>query len=202
MDVVRTAYYVSSKNSGSDVAAEIAIASMVFRKVDPSYSKLLLRTAQKVYQFALQYQETMLRFLHDGKTIMLFSCSKLSALKELIAVLDVYQDDSERRATTGEKIQKKNSYSPDCLQRLIHKHITTCYETRKFSSRKRKSLKPKLPCIIEENENVDEIAGTFQQGIGPERMNETITRGPPAMMPPQAGFGYPHQFVPRMKSLI
>ncbi|KAI5431766.1 Endoglucanase 3 [Lathyrus oleraceus] len=47
-------------NPVSDVAAEtaaaLAAASIVFRKVDPSYSKLLLRTAQKVYQFALQYQ--------------------------------------------------------------------------------------------------------------------------------------------------
>ncbi|CAL5210098.1 unnamed protein product [Lathyrus oleraceus] len=48
------------------------------------------------------------------------------------------------------------------------------------SSGKRKSSKPELPCISEENENVDEIAGTFQQGIGPEGMNESITRGQPA----------------------
>lgn len=48
-DTFRTVYYVSSKNPGSDVAAEIAAtlaaASIVFRKVDPSYSKLLWRTA-------------------------------------------------------------------------------------------------------------------------------------------------------------
>ncbi|CAK8574136.1 unnamed protein product [Lathyrus sativus] len=48
------------------------------------------------------------------------------------------------------------------------------------SSGKRKSSKPELPCISEENENVDEIAGTFQHGIGPEGMNESITRGQPA----------------------
>ncbi|XP_058755358.1 uncharacterized protein LOC131628546 isoform X1 [Vicia villosa] len=43
------------------------------------------------------------------------------------------------------------------------------------SSGKRMSSKPELPCISEENENVDEIAGTFQQGIGPEGMTESIT---------------------------
>ncbi|CAI8584919.1 unnamed protein product [Vicia faba] len=45
------------------------------------------------------------------------------------------------------------------------------------SSGKRKSSKPELPCISEENENVDEIAGTFQQGIvDPEGMTESITK--------------------------
>lgn len=60
MDTVRTVYSVSPKNPGSDVAAEtaaaLAAASLVFRKVDPKYSKLLVRTAQKVFQFALKYQ--------------------------------------------------------------------------------------------------------------------------------------------------
>jgi len=45
------------------------------------------------------------------------------------------------------------------------------------SSGKRKSSKPELPCISEENENVDEIAGTFQKGIGSEGITRSITRG-------------------------
>ncbi|KAK7357828.1 hypothetical protein VNO80_17125 [Phaseolus coccineus] len=46
------------------------------------------------------------------------------------------------------------------------------------SSGKRKSLKLDLPCIIEVNENVDEIAGTFQRGIDSEGMTGTNKRKP------------------------
>jgi len=60
MDTVRTVYSVSSSNPGSDVAAEtaaaLAAASIVFRIVDPKYSRLLLKTAKNVMQFAMQYR--------------------------------------------------------------------------------------------------------------------------------------------------
>lgn len=46
------------------------------------------------------------------------------------------------------------------------------------SSGKRKTLKLELPCINEENENVDEIAGTFQEGIVSEGMTGSIAREP------------------------
>ncbi|ESW14864.1 hypothetical protein PHAVU_007G023800 [Phaseolus vulgaris] len=46
------------------------------------------------------------------------------------------------------------------------------------SSEKRKSLKLDLPCIIEVNENVDEIAGTFQRGIDSEGMTGANKRKP------------------------
>lgn len=48
------------------------------------------------------------------------------------------------------------------------------------SSRKPKSSKPELPCISGGIENMDKIRGTFQQGIGLERMSESITSGQPA----------------------
>lgn len=60
MDTVRSVYSVSAANPGSDVAGEtaaaLAAASLVFRKVDPKYSALLLGTARKVMQFAIQYR--------------------------------------------------------------------------------------------------------------------------------------------------
>ncbi|XP_010471153.1 PREDICTED: endoglucanase 9 [Camelina sativa] len=60
MDTPRTVYSVSPSNPGSDVAAEtaaaLAAASMVFRKVDSKYSRLLLATAKDVMQFAIQYR--------------------------------------------------------------------------------------------------------------------------------------------------
>ena len=60
MDTVRTVYSISASNPGSDVAGEtaaaLAAASLVFRKVDPTYSKLLLRTAKSVFQFATRYR--------------------------------------------------------------------------------------------------------------------------------------------------
>nr|KYP69135.1 hypothetical protein KK1_008320 [Cajanus cajan] len=46
------------------------------------------------------------------------------------------------------------------------------------SSGKCKSLKLDLPCITEENENVDEIAGTFQRGIACEGMVGSNIRAP------------------------
>ncbi|XP_019452394.1 PREDICTED: uncharacterized protein LOC109354382 [Lupinus angustifolius] len=48
------------------------------------------------------------------------------------------------------------------------------------SSGKRQSLKLELPCINEENENMDDIADTFHDGIGSEEMARSITREPPA----------------------
>lgn len=56
MDTVRTVYKVDSQHPGSDVAAEtaaaLAAASLVFRKSDPSYSKRLIHTAMRVFDFA------------------------------------------------------------------------------------------------------------------------------------------------------
>jgi len=56
MDTPRTSYYVTRKNPGSDLAAEIAAAlaasSIAFRSNDASYSKLLLnRAIQVLFQF-------------------------------------------------------------------------------------------------------------------------------------------------------
>ncbi|KAL5993266.1 Beta-glucosidase cel3A [Asimina triloba] len=60
MDTPRNVYSVSPENPGSDVAAEtaaaLAAASMVFRRADPKYSKLLLRTSEQVMDFAIKYR--------------------------------------------------------------------------------------------------------------------------------------------------
>lgn len=52
MDTDRTAYKISARNPGSDVAAEtaaaMAAAAIVFRKVDRIYSDKLLAHAQQV----------------------------------------------------------------------------------------------------------------------------------------------------------
>ena len=56
MDTDRTVYKIDGQNPGSDVAAEtaaaLAAASLVFRKSDSSYSKRLLHTAMRVFDFA------------------------------------------------------------------------------------------------------------------------------------------------------
>ncbi|KAI4347786.1 hypothetical protein L6164_008568 [Bauhinia variegata] len=46
------------------------------------------------------------------------------------------------------------------------------------SSAKQESLKPELPCISEENENVDGMADTFQMEIGSELILSAIRRQP------------------------
>ncbi|KAK0576811.1 hypothetical protein LWI29_023654 [Acer saccharum] len=86
MDTVRSVYSVSSSNPGSDVAGEtaaaLAAASMVFRKVDPKYSGLLLRTAKKVMQFAIQYRGVYSDAL--GSAVCPFYCSYSGYKDELM----------------------------------------------------------------------------------------------------------------------
>lgn len=77
MDTPRAVYSVSPSNPGSDVAGEtaaaLASASLVFRKADPAYSRVLLRTAKKVMQFAIQYRGSYSDSL--GSVFCPFYCS-------------------------------------------------------------------------------------------------------------------------------
>ncbi|KAI3758760.1 hypothetical protein L6452_06332 [Arctium lappa] len=86
MDTVRTVYSVSRTKPGSDVAAEtaaaLAAASMVFRTVDRKYSKLLLRTAKSVFQFAAQYRGSYSDSL--GSAVCPFYCSYSGYKDELL----------------------------------------------------------------------------------------------------------------------
>ncbi|XP_028805637.1 endoglucanase 3-like isoform X2 [Neltuma alba] len=86
MDTVRTVYWVSPDKPGSDVAGEtaaaLAAASIVFRRVDPAYSKRLMGTAQKVFQFALQYQGSYSSSL--GSAVCPFYCSYSGYKDELL----------------------------------------------------------------------------------------------------------------------
>ncbi|KAL8224821.1 hypothetical protein R6Q57_017378 [Mikania cordata] len=60
MDTRRTVLKIDKNNPGSDVAAEtaaaLASASLVFRKSDPVYSKILLKRAIRVFAFADKYR--------------------------------------------------------------------------------------------------------------------------------------------------
>ncbi|KAF8387720.1 hypothetical protein HHK36_026374 [Tetracentron sinense] len=60
MDTPRSVYKIDKSSPGSDVAAEtaaaLAAASLVFRRTDPSYSKLLVRRAIRVFEFADKYR--------------------------------------------------------------------------------------------------------------------------------------------------
>ncbi|KAF9622184.1 hypothetical protein IFM89_030042 [Coptis chinensis] len=60
MDTPRSVFKIDKNNPGSDVAAEtaaaLAAASLVFRRTDPSYSKLLSRRAISVFGFADKYR--------------------------------------------------------------------------------------------------------------------------------------------------
>ncbi|KAK9134154.1 hypothetical protein Syun_013484 [Stephania yunnanensis] len=86
MDTVRSVYSVSAANPGSDVAGEtaaaLAAASIVFRRVDPVYSKLLLRTARKVMQFAVQYRGAYSDSLNSA--VCPFYCSYSGYKDELL----------------------------------------------------------------------------------------------------------------------
>ncbi|KAG8378551.1 hypothetical protein BUALT_Bualt08G0148700 [Buddleja alternifolia] len=86
MDTARSVYSVSPSNPGSDVAGEtaaaLAAASIVFRKVDRNYSKLLLRTAKSVFQFAMQYRGSYSDSL--GSAVCPFYCSYSGYTDELL----------------------------------------------------------------------------------------------------------------------
>ncbi|KAK0582285.1 hypothetical protein LWI29_023730 [Acer saccharum] len=60
MDTTRTVYAVDAPNTASDVAGETAAAlaasSMAFQSSDPAYAETLLRTADRVFQFADSYR--------------------------------------------------------------------------------------------------------------------------------------------------
>ncbi|KAL0351250.1 UNVERIFIED_CONTAM: Endoglucanase 9 [Sesamum calycinum] len=86
MDTPRSVYSVSASNPGSDVAAEtaaaLAAASIVFRKLDPTYSKLLLSTAKSVMQFAIQYRGSYSDSL--GSAVCPFYCSYSGYTRSLV----------------------------------------------------------------------------------------------------------------------
>ncbi|CAM8918612.1 unnamed protein product [Rhodiola kirilowii] len=86
MDTVRSVYFVSANNPGSDVAGEtaaaLAAASIVFRKADPKYSRLLLKTARKVMDFAIKYRGTYSDSL--GSAVCPFYCSYSGYKDELL----------------------------------------------------------------------------------------------------------------------
>lgn len=86
MDTARTVYSVSPSNPGSDVAGEtaaaLAAASLVFRRADPAYSRVLLRTSKKVMQFAIQYRGSYSDSL--GSAVCPFYCSYSGYKDELL----------------------------------------------------------------------------------------------------------------------
>ncbi|KAA0044391.1 hypothetical protein IC582_017483 [Cucumis melo] len=60
MDTPRTVLKIDKNNPGSEVAAEtaaaLASASLVFKTSDPTYSKLLIKTAIRVFEFGDKYR--------------------------------------------------------------------------------------------------------------------------------------------------
>ncbi|KAF3440399.1 hypothetical protein FNV43_RR18683 [Rhamnella rubrinervis] len=86
MDTARSIYFVTASNPGSDVAGEtaaaLAAASMVFRRVDPKYSELLLSTAKNVMQFAVQHRGAYSDSL--GSAVCPFYCSYSGYTDELL----------------------------------------------------------------------------------------------------------------------
>lgn len=76
MDTPRMAYAVSKIYPGSEVSAETAAAlaasSMVFKRTDVKYSKLLLQRAIEVFEFADKYQGSYNDSI--GQWVCLFYC--------------------------------------------------------------------------------------------------------------------------------
>ncbi|CAL9125380.1 Glycosyl hydrolase family 9 [Musa troglodytarum] len=86
MDTPRSVYKVDSSNPGSDVAAEtaaaLAAASLVFRKSDPAYSKLLRNRAISVFEFADKYRGSYSNGLKN--VVCPFYCSYSGYQDELL----------------------------------------------------------------------------------------------------------------------
>ncbi|KAJ7970597.1 Inner centromere protein, ARK-binding domain containing protein [Quillaja saponaria] len=89
------------------------------------------------------------------------------------------KDDSRRLHSDGLPIF--NNQSPWDTGNPHTSPIQTLWDriTSNFgSSGKRRSLNPELPCISEENENVDEVDDTFQKGFGSEVMTSPVSSEP------------------------
>ncbi|OAY61854.1 endoglucanase 17 [Manihot esculenta] len=86
MDTPRSVFKVDRNSPGSDVAAEtaaaLAAASLVFKKSDPTYSKLLVRRAIRVFQFADKYRGAYSNGLK--KNVCPFYCSYSGYEDELL----------------------------------------------------------------------------------------------------------------------
>ncbi|HEY9725718.1 MAG TPA: glycoside hydrolase family 9 protein, partial [Chroococcales cyanobacterium] len=71
MSMERPAYKIDESCPGSDLAGETAAAmaasSIVFKKVDPSYSATLLRHAKELYEFADKYRGNYSDCITDAK---------------------------------------------------------------------------------------------------------------------------------------
>ncbi|PIA50106.1 hypothetical protein AQUCO_01300682v1 [Aquilegia coerulea] len=86
MDTRRTAFFVTDKNPGSEVAAEIAAAlassSIIFRKSNPAYYRILLQRAIQVFNFADKYRGSINDSL--GHWVCPFYCDWSGYQDELI----------------------------------------------------------------------------------------------------------------------
>nr|CAN67669.1 hypothetical protein VITISV_032305 [Vitis vinifera] len=77
MDTPRTVYKVTPSDPGSDVAGETAAAlaasSRIFEHLDAHYSKTLLETAEKAFDFANRHRAKYSDSLHSA--VCPFYCS-------------------------------------------------------------------------------------------------------------------------------
>ncbi|OVA02617.1 Glycoside hydrolase [Macleaya cordata] len=101
MDTPRSVLKIDKNNPGSDVAGEtaaaLAAASLVFRKCDPSYSKILVKRAALVFAFADKYRGAYSNGLK--KYVCPFYCSYSG-----------YQDELLWAAAWLQKATKKPTY--------------------------------------------------------------------------------------------
>ncbi|KAI3744417.1 hypothetical protein L1987_57497 [Smallanthus sonchifolius] len=86
MDTLRTVYKIDRNHPGSDVAGEtaaaLAAASIVFRSRDPTYSRILLNRAVKVFRFADTYRGAYSNYLHSA--VCPFYCDNNGYQDELL----------------------------------------------------------------------------------------------------------------------
>ncbi|CAJ2655263.1 unnamed protein product [Trifolium pratense] len=86
MDTSRQAYYLTQDKPGSEVSSEIAAAlaasSIVFRKIDRKYSKVLLGRAKQVFNFANNHRGSYNDSIGDG--VCPFYCNFNGYMDELI----------------------------------------------------------------------------------------------------------------------
>ncbi|CAM8889343.1 unnamed protein product [Rhodiola kirilowii] len=86
MDTVRTVYLVNRTHPGSEVSAETAAAlaasSIVFKKVDPAYSKKLIDRAVSVFEFADKYRGSYADSVGEG--VCPFYCDFNGYMDELV----------------------------------------------------------------------------------------------------------------------
>ncbi|XWS36148.1 hypothetical protein CRYUN_Cryun20dG0059700 [Craigia yunnanensis] len=190
MDTPRNVFKVDKNSPGSDVAGEtaaaLAAASLVFRRSDPTYSKLLVRRAIMVFEFAGKYKGAYSAGLK--KVVCPFYCSYSG-----------YQDELLWGAAWLHRATKNPNY-------LNYIQVVNCGGTTVTPKRLRTIAKKQVNYLLGDNP----LKMSYMVGYGPRYPQRIHHRGSslpsvakhPAKIQCSAGFNFMNSQSPNPNILV